>query len=244
MKLCLQRSNCNNTVTLLSISDIITTMRIAAVIPVYNEEKTIEFLVRRTLRYVDRVVVVDDGSTDASAAKARAAGARVISLGKNTGKANALRQGFKEVCDYDVVVTLDGDLQHSPSEIPVLIECINRGNDLCIGSRFLSGNESMPLQRRLSNKITSWIISFLAGQRITDPQSGFRAIRGEKLAQLELKAERYAIEHVMILEAARKGFRIGEVPISTIYGEEKSYIHPVKDTIRVIYYIVRFLVRG
>jgi|Deesub1362B_J571_1020462.scaffolds.fasta_scaffold01471_7 glycosyltransferase involved in cell wall biosynthesis len=219
-------------------------MRVAAVIPVYNEEKTIEFLVKRTLKFVDKVVVVDDGSSDASAARARAAGAQVISLGKNTGKANALRQGFKEVQGYDVVVTLDGDLQHSPSEIPGLIECIRRGSDLCIGSRFLSGNESMPLQRRLSNKVTSWIISILARQRITDPQSGFRAIRGDKLAQLELRAERYAIEHVMILEAARKGFRIGEVPISTIYGEEKSYIHPVKDTLRVIYYIMRFLVRG
>ena len=219
-------------------------MRIAAVIPVYNEEKTIEFLVRQTQRYVDRVVVVDDGSEDASAAKARIAGARVISLGRNTGKANALRQGFAAVRDFDVVVTLDGDLQHSPSEIPALVECIRRGYDLCIGSRFLSGNEGMPFQRRLSNRLTSWIISMLAGQRISDPQSGFRALRGDKLRQLELRVERYAIEHVMILEAARKGFKIGEVPISTIYGEEKSHIHPVKDTLRVVYYILRFLVRG
>jgi glycosyltransferase involved in cell wall biosynthesis len=219
-------------------------MRVAAVIPVYNEEKTIEFLVRRTLKFVDKVVVVDDGSSDASAARARAAGAQVISLGKNTGKANALREGFKAVRDYDVVVTLDGDLQHSPGEIPALLECIQKGNDLCIGSRFLSGSEGMPLQRRLSNRLTSLIISMLAGKRISDPQSGFRAIRGDKLAQLELRAERYAIEHVMILEAARKGFKIGEVPISTIYGEEKSYIHPLKDTLRVVYYILRFLVRG
>ncbi len=219
-------------------------MRIAAVIPVYNEEKTIAFLVRRAMSYVDKVVVVDDGSTDASAARAKEAGAHVVSLGRNTGKANALRQGFKEVQGYDVVVTLDGDMQHSPEEIPDLVECIRRGSDLCIGSRFLAGAAQMPLQRRLSNRITSMIISLLAGQRITDPQSGFRAIRGDKLAQLELKAERYAIEHVMILEAARRGFKISEVPIATIYGEEKSYIHPVKDTLRVIYYILRFLVRG
>ncbi len=219
-------------------------MRIAAVIPVYNEEKTIEFLVGRTLRYVDKVVVVDDGSTDASAAKARDAGAQVISLGKNTGKANALRQGFNAVRGYDVVVTLDGDGQHSPEEIPALLECIRRGKDLCIGSRFLSRTEGMPLQRRFSNRVTSWLISTLAKQRITDPQSGFRAIRGDKLEQLELRAERFAIEHVMILEAARKGMRIAEVPVSTIYAGERSHIHPVKDTLRVIYYIARFLLRG
>ena len=219
-------------------------MRIAAVIPVYNEERTIAELVRRTLRYVDKVVVVDDGSTDESAAKARAAGAQVISRGKNTGKANALRQGFKAVQGYDVVVTLDGDAQHSPEEIPALVECIRRGRDLCIGSRFLSASDGMPLQRRFSNWLTSWLISILAGKRITDPQSGFRAVRGEKLAQLELKAERYAIEHVMLLEAARKGFKIGEVPISTIYAGERSHIHPVKDTLRVVYYILRFLARG
>jgi glycosyltransferase involved in cell wall biosynthesis len=219
-------------------------MRVAAVIPVYNEERTIGGLVRRVLRHVDEVVVVDDGSEDRSAELAREAGAKVIRLERNTGKANALRRGFAEVRSYDVVVTLDGDGQHSPEEIPALVECIRRGGDLCIGSRFLRGIESMPLQRRLSNRLTSWIISALAGQRITDPQSGFRALRGSRLHELELRAERYAIEHVMILEAARRGMRIGEVPISTIYGEEKSHIHPVKDTLRVIYYILRFLLRG
>ncbi len=217
-------------------------MRVAAVIPVYNEGERIGEVVRKSLRYVDEVVVVDDGSTDGSGELARRAGARVVTLGKNTGKANALRQGFGAVGECDVVVTLDGDLQHLPEEIPALLEGIRRGCDLVIGSRFLSGELRMPPQRRLSNLITSGIISLLARRRITDPQSGFRAIRAEKLRMLRLKAEGYAIEHIMILEAVKRGLRVCEVPISAVYAGERSHIKPVRDTLSVAYYILRFVV--
>jgi hypothetical protein len=101
----------------------------------------------------------------------------------------------------------------------------------------------MPLLNRISNRIVSIILSVLAGQRITDPQSGFRAIKRETLQRLELVADRYAIEHIMILEAARKGFKIKEVPVSCIYGEETSHINPVKDTANVIYHVLRFITR-
>ncbi|MEE8168794.1 MAG: glycosyltransferase family 2 protein [Candidatus Hydrothermarchaeales archaeon] len=216
-------------------------MQSAAVIPAYNEAKTIRKVVEQTRNFVNKVVVVDDGSNDATAIEAEGGGAEVISYRRNRGKAHAIRLGFRECRDCDVVVVLDADLQHLPEEIPLLLKCIDDGSDLCIGSRALKVN-NMPSSRRLSNWVASTLIGRLIGKRITDPQSGFRAIRGEKLGLLELRAERYAIEHVMILEAARKGFKICEVPVSCRYAGEESDIKMVRDTVRVIYYISRFLV--
>lgn len=215
----------------------------AAVIPAYNEAKTVGEVVKRALRVVDRVIVVDDGSSDNTAENARAAGAEVIVQERNTGKAGALRRGLRECKGYDVVL-IDGDLQHLPEEIPLLLDSLKNGSDLVLGSRFMGSYDCMPWMNVLSNIFASRLISFLTGQRITDPQSGFRAIRGEKLGLLELRAERYAIEHVMLLEAARKKLKIKEVSISCIYGDEESDINPFTDTLKVIYHILRSLLRS
>ncbi|MFQ6136376.1 MAG: glycosyltransferase family 2 protein [Candidatus Hydrothermarchaeales archaeon] len=211
----------------------------AAVIPAFNEGETIGKVVRDALKFVDHVVVVDDGSKDDTSIEASRNGAEVIRLEKNSGKANATRVGLGRCKGYDVVVTMDGDLQHSPSEIPSLIRCVEDGADLCVGSRFLKGDVEMPLANRISNKIARRVISFLARRRLTDPQSGFRAINGAKVGDLELKAERYAIEHIMILEVARRGFVIREVPVSCRYGGERSHINAIRDTLRVIYDLAR-----
>ncbi len=215
----------------------------AAVIPAYNEAKTIKETAERAKKFVDHVVVVDDGSTDKTFNEAKKAGVEVIKHEKNKGKAAALKTGFARTGDYDTVVMVDADLQHLPEEIPILLSGIGDGCDLCIGSRFLSGPNHMPLLNRISNRATSMILNILARQKITDSQSGFRAIRREALDSLELAADRYAIEHIMILEAARKGFKIKEVPVSCIYGAETSHINPVKDTANVIYHILRFIIR-
>ncbi len=214
-----------------------------AVIPAYCEEKTIKAVVERTEKFVDSVIVVDDGSTDNTFDEIKGTGAEVIKHEKNMGKAQALKTGFASIGECDVVITLDGDLQHLPEEISRLIAGIEEGADLCIGSRFLSDTNCMPFSNRISNKVASTLLSFLARQRITDPQSGFRAIKREALEKLKLPADRYAIEHIMILEAARKGFKIKEVPISCIYGEGKSHINPARDTVNVIYHILRFVLR-
>ena len=214
----------------------------AAVIPAYNEEKTIKEMAERTKKFVDRVVVVDDGSTDRTFDEAKEAGVEVIKHEKNRGKAAALKTGLAHLGDYDIVITMDADLQHLPEEIPLLLSGIEDGCDLCVGSRFLSNSNCMPLLNKISNRVTSVILSALAGQRITDPQSGFRAIKRETLERLELVADRYAIEHIMILEAARKGFKIKEMSTSCIYGEEASHINPVRDTANVIYNILRFII--
>jgi glycosyltransferase involved in cell wall biosynthesis len=218
-------------------------MKLAAVIPAYNVSETIGEVVERTLPFVDRVIVVDDGSGDNTALEAKKQGAEIVSLAKNTGKANATRVGLKECDGFEVVVTLDGDLQHCPEEIPKLVEEVRNGSHLCIGSRFFNDHSIMPFGSRLSNKTASTVISFFAGQKLTDPQSGFRALDGKILPELELRAERYAIEHIMILEAARKGFVIKEAPISCIYGEEQSNVKIFSDTLRVVYDLLRFILR-
>jgi len=218
-------------------------MKSAAVIPSYNVEKTIADVARRTSQFVDQVFVVDDGSDDNTAEKARRAGAEVICLELNTGKANATRVGLKKCSGYDAVVLLDGDLQHCPEEIPNLLAAVDSGAHLCIGSRFLNGGVEMPFGNRLSNRVASRIISTITGQTVTDPQSGFRALDGEVAQELELAAERYAIEHIMILEAAKKRYTINEVPITCIYGDEESNINILSDSYRVMRDIIRFVLR-
>lgn len=214
----------------------------AAVIPAYNEEKTIKDAIERTKKFVDRVIVVDDGSTDGTFTEAKKTGVTVIKHEKNQGKTAALKTGFAHIGDSDIVVIMDADLQHLPEEIPLLIGAIEDGCDLCIGSRLLSNSNHMPSFNKISNRVTSIVLSIMAGQKITDPQSGFRALKRETLDNLELVADRYAVEHIMILEAARKGFKIREIPVSCIYGAETSHIKPVKDSLNVIYNILRFMV--
>lgn len=216
-------------------------MRAIVIVPAYNAEETIAKVVDGTKKFVDKVVVVDDGSIDATGKEARKKGAEVIRLDKNTGKANATRVGFTKCRGYDVVITMDADFQHLPEEIPRFIEGIKEGMDLCIGSRFLNRGYRMSLKRRLSNSIVRFIINSLIKQKLTDPQCGFRALKGKRVKELELRGERYAIEHIMILEAARKKFKIGEVPISCVYGGERSHIRPVRDTLRVIYDVLKFV---
>lgn len=220
---------------------------IAAVIPAYNAQSSIEEVVKRTKKYAEQVIVVDDGSSDNTSLLAEKAGARVLKLEKNKGKANAIKQGIKEVEKLkervDYVVFIDADLQHLPEEIPLLVEKLEEGYDLCIGSRFLSNAcESMPIANKFSNAFARKLIKILTKQNITDPQSGFRAAKFEKIKELELKAERYAIEHIMILEAVKKGLKIGEAKISCVYAGEKSHIRKFKDTLIVAYNIARFLI--
>jgi len=217
-------------------------MKSVALIPVLNEESSVAETVEDALHHVDRVVVVDDGCTDSTASVAEGAGAEVLCLGQNTGKANAVREGLKLTAGYENVVLMDGDGQHLPSEIPLFLEGL-KSYDLVVGSRFLKGVEGMPFKSRVSNRVASRLLSSLAGESLTDPQSGFRAIRRSRLVAMELEADKYALEHIMLMEASRKGYTIGEVPISTVYGEEKSHISPLRDTLGVAFNILKFMLR-
>jgi glycosyltransferase involved in cell wall biosynthesis len=217
-------------------------MKIVAVIPAFNEEERIADVVRRTLA-VCELLVVDDGSSDSTTSLATGAGARVHALGENRGKTFALETGFHLALDggADAVVTLDADGQHLPEEIPRFIEAALQGADIVVGSR-MGETRDMPWVRLWTNWTTSRVVSWLARTRILDSQSGFRLFRKEVLQKVKVTSGRFAGESEILIEAGRKGFRIAEVPISTVYfGTEGSKIDPFRDTIRFFQLAARYL---
>ena len=209
---------------------------VAALIPGYFEEKHIADVARRTRAQLDQVLVVDDGSTDATEAEARNAGAEVIRHAVNQGKGAAIKTGLRELGGRPgvaYVLILDADGQHLPEEIPRFLEEANRSHaEMIVGSR-MSDLAAMPFVRKLTNLVMSGQISRLCGQRIPDTQCGFRMIRCDLAPALaECESSKYDFETEMLVLAARRGCRIVAVPVSTVYGDEKSKIHPVRDTIR------------
>jgi glycosyltransferase involved in cell wall biosynthesis len=197
-----------------------TDVEIAAIIPAYNEELAIGSLVLKTKEHVTDVFVIDDGSTDRTADIAAKAGARVIRLSENSGKAFALMTGFKAVTGngYKAVVMLDGDGQHDPEEIERLVEPVLTGEaDLVIGSRFLDAHNHMPRYRQVGQKVLNGFTSMGAEVKITDSQSGFRALSRRSLASMDFDSAGYNIESDMIMAFAQKGLKIEEVPISVSY---------------------------
>ena len=186
--------------------------KIIAVIPAYNEEKTIAAVLLETEKYVDKIIVVDDGSTDHTAEIARRMGAIVISHPKNIGKGAALRTGFKEALKHnpDIIITLDADLQHNPNEIPKLVQPIIEGKaDMTIGSRYIKGGKmDAPLYRRIGLAI----INKLHKTPIKDTQSGYRAYN-RKAAKivLQTKTKGYGIETEQIQVALKNKIKVVEV---------------------------------
>jgi glycosyltransferase involved in cell wall biosynthesis len=173
------------------------------------------------------VVVVDDGSTDDTAAQAEAAGATVIVQRPNQGKGAALRAGFRYALDHGAVavVTLDGDGQHDPAEIPRFLDVFARGRpELVLGRRDFG---SMPPVRRLANTLGGWVFSAAIGRRIADNQSGYRLV-GRRLmtALLDSDESGFEFEVEMIARCIALGLPMAEVPIRTIYAGEPSHIRP------------------
>jgi len=207
---------------------------IAAVIPAYREEKHIGDVVRRTRQQLDDVLVVDDGSDDQTAARAREAGADVIVHPQNRGKGESIKTGLRHWLDrqFDYVVILDADGQHLPEEIDRFVNAASTLDaQLFIGTRMndLSG---MPPLRRVVNRYMSKRISRVCGQKIPDTQCGFRMLHRQLVPDVLGGADRFDYETEMLIFASRKGYRIESVPISTVYRDEVSSIHPIRDTIR------------
>ena len=219
-------------------------MKIITIIPAYNEEKAIETVVRWVKEYSD-VLVVDDGSTDQTSYLAKNAGAEIMSHSQNIGKGAAIKTGLKYAIerDYDLMVLLDGDGQHNPRCIPLLLEGIYEA-DVVIGSRFLKFNpKNMPLHRRLSNGITTRLIRYVTGYHITDSQCGFRAI-SKKAAPIFVKIHYndYVYESEVLCKASQNSLIVDERPIECIYGNEKSYVR-LRHVIHYMMFTVRLLLR-
>jgi glycosyltransferase involved in cell wall biosynthesis len=209
---------------------------IIAILPAFNEEVSIGSVVLRTKRYVDRVVVVDDGSVDHTADVAKLAGAEVIRHPMNLGKGAALKTGFESLNNEEVIVTIDTDGQHCPEEIPILIAPIISGEaDIVNGSRYLNGNSrSTPLYRRIGQKMLDLASNLDSGLNITDTQSGFRAFAVHAAPLFRFKQSGMAIESEMLADAARAGLRIKEVEVGVRYDVDCSTEHPIKHGMRVL----------
>ncbi len=216
-----------------------------AVIPARNADATIGDVVRRVRIAVPAVtvLVVDDGSTDSTSARAREAGAVVIRHDVNRGKGAALQTGFDEASRRGIsgVVTLDADGQHDPAYAAALLRALD-GFDIVIGSRDRD-RTGMPWVRRATNSVMTSIVSRLAGKRIEDTQSGFRAIRAEVLSAVRPRSSRFDYESEFLIEAGRRGFAIGALPVPTLYNAPGSHIDPLRDTLRFIRLVLRQWIR-
>ena len=199
---------------------------ILALIPAYQEGPRIATVVEGALLHLP-VVVVDDGSTDDTAARAGAAGATVIRLDPNAGKGAGLRAGFRHALESgaEAVVTLDADGQHDPAEIATFVAAFEAARpELIVGRRDF---RSMPLVRRVSNTLGGWVLSAAVGRRIPDNQSGYRLI-GRRLMTALLASDEsgFEFEVEMIARCIALGLPMADVPIRTIYRGEPSHIRP------------------
>jgi glycosyltransferase involved in cell wall biosynthesis len=193
---------------------------IAVIIPAYNEELTIGSVVLRARTFSDNVIVVDDGSSDRTTETASMAGARVLRMKTNSGKAAAVMMGFAELenIDYSVAVMMDADGQHYPEDLPkVIAPILTDEADLVIGSRFMEGNAKVPAYRRLGQKVLDRFTNLGAGERIGDTQSGFRAMGRKGVQNMDFRSSGYSIESAMIMHFVSRGLRIVEVPINVSY---------------------------
>jgi glycosyltransferase involved in cell wall biosynthesis len=205
--------------------------KILALIPANNEARHISGVVSRAGQHLP-VLVVDDGSIDETAALAAGAGAEVFSQFPNQGKGNALMAGIRLALEkgYDAIITLDGDGQHDPDEIPLFIDAyLSTRPDLIIGKRDFS---KMPPVRRVSNTIGRYMLSWALGQSIPDNQSGYRLI-SRRLAKESLAYQEsgFEFEVEMVIRCVHLGYGLTWVPIRTIYGDEKSHITPFRHVV-------------
>lgn len=198
-------------------------IRVCAVVPFFNEEQFIGSVISKTQSYVDFIVAVNDGSTDNSYNQIKdIKNLEVITLDRNYGKGFALQKGFEYCLDreFDIVVTLDADNQHDPKFIPELLDKL-KFFDIVIGNR-LDDLKNMPVHRRLSNKITSLLLTLRTGQKISDSQCGYRAYKKRVIEKCKTISNGFEAESEILILASRAGFKIGFTKIDTVYGAEKS----------------------
>jgi glycosyltransferase involved in cell wall biosynthesis len=220
-------------------------MRVLVVVPALNEERSVEGVVAATRELGYDVCVVDDGSTDATAARARGAGATVLSVPVNLGVGGALRCGFRWALanGYDVAVQLDADGQHDPNEVAGLLRALKDENaDMVVGSRFAEGAGEYEVNpaRRFAMSLLARRAERATGTTVIDSTSGFRAIRHPLLDQF---AANYPVEYLgdtveALIEAGRAGAKIVEHPIS---ASPRSHGSGSAGVLASIWYVARVL---
>lgn len=219
------------------------TGKFAVIIPALNAERTLPRVVVDARVQLEPVLVIDDGSTDATGAVAAAVGATVIRHPVNRGKGGALKTGFHWALEngFDGVITLDADGQHLASEIPKFLRERERGGaDLIIGGRSHLFGGMLP-RRRMANRFSAACIAFASGVKITDSQSGFRFYSANLLRNLKLRTDGFDMESEVIVRAGRRKFGIVTIPIELgfVDGIATSHYKPLKDTLRIAWTVLR-----
>ncbi|MCM8762241.1 MAG: glycosyltransferase family 2 protein [Candidatus Omnitrophica bacterium] len=210
---------------------------ITVLIPVHNEERTIGELVSKLKQKFETVIVVDDGSYDKTGLLAEENGATVLKHSICRGKGEALKTGFsyiiKNLSGISAVLTIDGDGQHKVEDVANFEKAYRRNKNISIwvGKRKVKGTD-MPFIRRVTNISMSILISLFSFQWIPDTQCGFRLIKKDVIKDVNLLTSHFETESELLIKAGWKMYRIGSVPISTVYSKEKSKINPTGDTVR------------
>jgi glycosyltransferase involved in cell wall biosynthesis len=192
------------------------------------------------------VVVIDDGSRDASGPTAKTQGAVVIRQDPKQGKGRSLQTGFRYALahGYSGVLTMDGDGQHDVEDIDAFLKQAGISPGGIIAGTRMHNPQGMPVIRLVTNRFMSFLISMVCRQPIPDTQCGFRYISREVLQSVQLTSQEFEIETEVLVQASRKGYKISSVPVKTIYRNEVSKIHPVKDTIRFFVYLAKAVFRS
>ncbi len=219
---------------------------IIACIPAYNEERDLGPVIIKTSKFVDKIIVCDDGSTDLTSEVAKRLGADLIIHDNRLGKGAALKNLFEKALDLkaDIIVTLDGDGQNFPEDIPVLVEPILNGNsDMVIGSRFLRKSNGVPLHRLIGNATMTSFTRFLSNESLkdlTDSQSGLRAYSRKVLEHIRVREQGMGIDSEILISASSGNFKVSEVSISVKYvGTEGSTFRSVHHGIDVFHSLFR-----
>jgi glycosyltransferase involved in cell wall biosynthesis len=218
-------------------------VKVLAAMPAYNEEKFLAKTILNAQKYVDRVLVVDDGSTDATGEIAHKLGAIVVHHEKNGGYGAALKSIFEKAKELhvEVLIILDSDGQHDPKDIQILVDRLEKGDvDVVIGSRFAQGKQQyIPMYRILGMKILDRFTRFAGADRNTDSQSGFRAYNKKAINAIRISGEGMSVGSEILVEIAHNNLKIAEMPIDVRYDiEDTSTQNPLSHGILVIYNLI------
>ncbi|MDD5469267.1 MAG: glycosyltransferase family 2 protein [Candidatus Peribacteraceae bacterium] len=216
-------------------------MKKIAVIPAYNEERTIETVVRGVQQYVDIVLVVDDGSTDRTSMLAEAAGAKIIRHVENCGSGAATMTGVQaaRILGADIVITLDADEQHDPHDIPLLLQPAEDGSaDIVFANRFGRRN-LIPFIRRLFNAIGNIITFTATGRWVSDSQCGFKVFGPQAVRELNIRMSGFEFCTEIVRESVQHKWRTAQIPVKVIYSEYtlakgQSFAGGVKTALKIL----------
>ncbi len=217
-------------------------MKTLVAIPAYEEEPTIGSVVLKAKEYADEVLVIDDGSEDATRHVAEMANATVITHERNRGKGAAIRTAFEysRKNNFSVLVLMDGDGQHDAAEIPNVMEPVLAGKtDIVVGTRWGKAN-GMPLYRRAGKRSLDYATAAVTGL-LTDSQCGFRALSRKAFEEIDVRTNGFGAEIEILVQAVERGLRIAEVPVSSRYDLEGSTLHPVEHGFRVVWSLLKMV---